>query len=163
MSVATRQRLHVFIYVNMLSQKQNKNDKTILISSYLFCDFYLAKFHWDCLSIFWGYNLLTWGTIDVHIRALLSERKCDLICFFFIKNRLKRDRTVSISNSVSMLIVLGKMRSAVGSAQLLMSQKFQQFRELCEENLVSVSHSQSPCMQSFPTTFCIYLTEFWIS
>ncbi|XP_023182368.1 disks large-associated protein 1 isoform X2 [Xiphophorus maculatus] len=31
--------------------------------------------------------------------------------------------------------VLGKIRSAVGSAQLLMSQKFQQFRELCEENL----------------------------
>ncbi|XP_061746524.1 disks large-associated protein 1-like isoform X2 [Nerophis ophidion] len=31
--------------------------------------------------------------------------------------------------------VVGKMRSAVGSAQLLMSKKFQQFRELCEENL----------------------------
>uniref|UniRef100_A0A3Q3B978 Discs, large (Drosophila) homolog-associated protein 1a n=1 Tax=Kryptolebias marmoratus TaxID=37003 RepID=A0A3Q3B978_KRYMA len=31
--------------------------------------------------------------------------------------------------------ILEKMRSAVGSAQLLMSQKFQQFRELCEENL----------------------------
>ncbi|XP_024247350.1 disks large-associated protein 1-like isoform X2 [Oncorhynchus tshawytscha] len=31
--------------------------------------------------------------------------------------------------------ILGKMRLAVGSAQLLMSQKFQQFRELCEENL----------------------------
>ncbi|XP_048867173.1 disks large-associated protein 1 isoform X1 [Brienomyrus brachyistius] len=31
--------------------------------------------------------------------------------------------------------ILGKIRSAVGSAQLLMSQKFQQFRELCEENL----------------------------
>ncbi|XP_068160425.1 disks large-associated protein 1 isoform X1 [Antennarius striatus] len=30
--------------------------------------------------------------------------------------------------------ILGKIRSAVGSAQLLMSQKFQQFRELCEEN-----------------------------
>ncbi|GAA6073257.1 disks large-associated protein 4 isoform X1 [Tachysurus ichikawai] len=33
--------------------------------------------------------------------------------------------------------VLGKIRSAVGSAQLLMSQKFQQFRGLCEQNLVS--------------------------
>ena len=33
--------------------------------------------------------------------------------------------------------VLGKVRSAVGSAKLLMSQKFQQFRKLCEENLVS--------------------------
>ncbi|XP_006784562.1 disks large-associated protein 4 isoform X5 [Neolamprologus brichardi] len=31
--------------------------------------------------------------------------------------------------------VLGKIRSAVGSAQLLMSQKFQQFRGLCEQNL----------------------------
>uniref|UniRef100_A0A3Q3DXB8 DLG associated protein 4 n=1 Tax=Hippocampus comes TaxID=109280 RepID=A0A3Q3DXB8_HIPCM len=30
---------------------------------------------------------------------------------------------------------LGKVRSAVGSAQLLMSQKFQQFRGLCEQNL----------------------------
>ncbi|KAK6292851.1 hypothetical protein J4Q44_G00363520 [Coregonus suidteri] len=30
--------------------------------------------------------------------------------------------------------ILGKIRSAVGSAQLLMSQRFQQFRELCEEN-----------------------------
>ncbi|KAJ0012340.1 hypothetical protein NQD34_013315 [Periophthalmus magnuspinnatus] len=37
--------------------------------------------------------------------------------------------------------ILGKMRSAVGSAQLLMSQKFQQFRELCEENL---NHSVHP-------------------
>ncbi|ERE71708.1 disks large-associated protein 4 isoform 2 [Cricetulus griseus] len=31
--------------------------------------------------------------------------------------------------------VLGKVLSAVGSAQLLMSQKFQQFRGLCEQNL----------------------------
>ncbi|XP_076839845.1 disks large-associated protein 4 [Brachyhypopomus gauderio] len=31
--------------------------------------------------------------------------------------------------------VLGKIRSAVGSAQLLMSQKFRQFRGLCEQNL----------------------------
>lgn len=36
--------------------------------------------------------------------------------------------------------ILGKMRSAVGSAQLLMSQKFLQFRELCEENLNSNAH-----------------------
>lgn len=34
--------------------------------------------------------------------------------------------------------VLGKVLSAVGSAQLLMSQKFQQFRGLCEQNLVSM-------------------------
>nr|XP_058133443.1 disks large-associated protein 1 isoform X6 [Dasypus novemcinctus] len=31
--------------------------------------------------------------------------------------------------------ILGKIRTAVGSAQLLMAQKFYQFRELCEENL----------------------------
>lgn len=31
--------------------------------------------------------------------------------------------------------VLGTIRSAVGSAQLLMSQKFEQFRGLCNENL----------------------------
>ncbi|XP_035475470.1 disks large-associated protein 1 isoform X2 [Scophthalmus maximus] len=36
--------------------------------------------------------------------------------------------------------ILGKIRSAVGSAQLLMSQKFQQFRELCEENLNPSAH-----------------------
>lgn len=35
------------------------------------------------------------------------------------------------------LSVLGKIRSAVGSAQLLMSQKFQQFYWLCQQNLVS--------------------------
>ncbi|XP_029109590.1 disks large-associated protein 1 isoform X1 [Scleropages formosus] len=36
--------------------------------------------------------------------------------------------------------ILGKIRSAVGSAQLLMSQKFQQFQELCEENLNPNAH-----------------------
>uniref|UniRef100_A0AAY4BWN2 Disks large-associated protein 1-like n=1 Tax=Denticeps clupeoides TaxID=299321 RepID=A0AAY4BWN2_9TELE len=36
--------------------------------------------------------------------------------------------------------ILGKIRSAVGSAQLLMTQKFQQFRELCEENLNPNAH-----------------------
>uniref|UniRef100_A0A3Q3KMB7 Discs, large (Drosophila) homolog-associated protein 1b n=1 Tax=Monopterus albus TaxID=43700 RepID=A0A3Q3KMB7_MONAL len=36
--------------------------------------------------------------------------------------------------------ILGKMRSAVGSAQLLIAQKFQQFRELCEENLNPNAH-----------------------
>uniref|UniRef100_A0A668AQ04 Discs, large (Drosophila) homolog-associated protein 1a n=1 Tax=Myripristis murdjan TaxID=586833 RepID=A0A668AQ04_9TELE len=36
--------------------------------------------------------------------------------------------------------ILGKMRSAVGSAQLLMSQKFQQFKDLCEENLNPNAH-----------------------
>jgi len=41
--------------------------------------------------------------------------------------------------------VLGKIRSAVGSAQLLMSQKFQQFYWLCQQNLVR-SPSQSVCV-----------------
>ncbi|TRY60237.1 hypothetical protein DNTS_028212 [Danionella cerebrum] len=36
--------------------------------------------------------------------------------------------------------LLGKIRSAVGSAQLLMAQKFQQFRDLCEENLNPSTH-----------------------
>ncbi|KAK2094608.1 hypothetical protein P7K49_028346 [Saguinus oedipus] len=38
------------------------------------------------------------------------------------------------------LKVLGKIRTAVGSAQLLMAQKFYQFRELCEENLNPNAH-----------------------
>ncbi|XP_056606459.1 disks large-associated protein 4 isoform X3 [Triplophysa dalaica] len=42
--------------------------------------------------------------------------------------------------------VLGKLRSAVGCAQLLMSQKFLQFRGLCEQNL-NVSSSQRPTAQ----------------
>lgn len=42
------------------------------------------------------------------------------------------------SLSLSLPIVLGKVLSAVGSAQLLMSQKFQQFHGLCEQNLVSL-------------------------
>ncbi|ELW67720.1 Disks large-associated protein 1 [Tupaia chinensis] len=37
-------------------------------------------------------------------------------------------------------LFLGKIRTAVGSAQLLMAQKFYQFRELCEENLNPNAH-----------------------
>ncbi|XP_038171238.1 disks large-associated protein 1 isoform X5 [Arvicola amphibius] len=36
--------------------------------------------------------------------------------------------------------ILGKIRTAVGSAQLLMAQKFYQFRELCDENLNPNAH-----------------------
>uniref|UniRef100_A0A4X1VT08 DLG associated protein 1 n=1 Tax=Sus scrofa TaxID=9823 RepID=A0A4X1VT08_PIG len=36
--------------------------------------------------------------------------------------------------------IIGKIRTAVGSAQLLMAQKFYQFRELCEENLNPNAH-----------------------
>lgn len=39
---------------------------------------------------------------------------------------------------VCLFPVLGKIQNAVGSAQLLMAQKFYQFRELCEENLVCI-------------------------
>ncbi|XP_026853414.2 disks large-associated protein 4 isoform X1 [Electrophorus electricus] len=42
--------------------------------------------------------------------------------------------------------VLGKVRSAVGSAQLLMSQKFQQFIGLCEQNL-NVNANPRPTAQ----------------
>ncbi|KAM7401841.1 hypothetical protein PAMP_017119 [Pampus punctatissimus] len=42
--------------------------------------------------------------------------------------------------------VLGKVRSAVGSAQLLMSQKFQQFQGLCEQNL-NVNANPRPTAQ----------------
>ncbi|XP_076610492.1 disks large-associated protein 4 isoform X2 [Chaetodon auriga] len=42
--------------------------------------------------------------------------------------------------------VLGKVRSAVGSAQLLISQKFQQFRGLCEQNL-NVNANPRPTAQ----------------
>lgn len=49
-----------------------------------------------------------------------------------------RKRYALLSQSYSTFSVLGKVLSAVGSAQLLMSQKFQQFRGLCEQNLVSV-------------------------
>ncbi|EFB20594.1 hypothetical protein PANDA_017379 [Ailuropoda melanoleuca] len=40
----------------------------------------------------------------------------------------------------SLSFFLGKIRTAVGSAQLLMAQKFYQFRELCEENLNPNAH-----------------------
>ncbi|XP_075952360.1 disks large-associated protein 4 isoform X4 [Anarhichas minor] len=42
--------------------------------------------------------------------------------------------------------VLGKVRSAVGSAQLLMAQKFQQFRGLCNQN-VNVNANPRPTAQ----------------
>ncbi|XP_054472275.1 disks large-associated protein 4 [Anoplopoma fimbria] len=42
--------------------------------------------------------------------------------------------------------VLGKVRSAVGCAQLLMAQKFQQFRGLCEQNL-NVNANPRPTAQ----------------
>ncbi|KAM6947329.1 disks large-associated protein 4 [Lycodopsis pacificus] len=42
--------------------------------------------------------------------------------------------------------VLGKVRSAVGSAQLLMAQKFQQFRGLCDQN-VNVNANPRPTAQ----------------
>lgn len=50
-----------------------------------------------------------------------EKRKSSMIVTFFF---------------LSLTVVLGKIRSAVGSAQLLMSQKFQQFQGLCEQNLV---------------------------
>ncbi|MEE6464386.1 hypothetical protein FKM82_006246 [Ascaphus truei] len=43
--------------------------------------------------------------------------------------------------------ILDKIRGAVGCAQLLMSQKFYQFRELCEENLVCICLTPLRCFQ----------------
>ncbi|KAK1337585.1 hypothetical protein QTO34_002218 [Cnephaeus nilssonii] len=42
--------------------------------------------------------------------------------------------------TIGLCALLGKIRTAVGSAQLLMAQKFYQFRELCEENLNPNAH-----------------------
>lgn len=69
---------------------------------------------------------------------------------------------VFLTNSVHLRVcvcvcaVLGKVRSAVGSAQLLMSQKFQQFRGLCEQNLVSLPLILSIVSQTH-TFFCMLL------
>lgn len=46
--------------------------------------------------------------------------------------------------------VLGKIRSAVGSAQLLMSQKFQQFYWLCQQNLVRDQRREGVCVYVCP-------------
>lgn len=55
-------------------------------------------------------------------------------------------------------LVLGTVRSAVGSAQLLMAQKFQQFRGLCNENLVS---GPIRFLHSYPyLNSCFYLHKF---
>lgn len=48
---------------------------------------------------------------------------------------------LSFSANSCFFLVLGTIRSAVGSAQLLISQKFEQFRGLCNENLVSFGWS----------------------
>jgi len=44
-----------------------------------------------------------------------------------------------VCDSVMCGTVLGKLRAAVGKAHLLTSKKFQQFRELCQRNLVTVA------------------------
>lgn len=52
-----------------------------------------------------------------------------------------RDGKLTFKISLCVCLVLGKVRSAVGSAQLLMSKKFKQFQGLCEQNLVSMNPS----------------------
>lgn len=73
------------------------------------------------------------GSVEQYVRKLdcFHYWNYALNVKYFITIWLLKDALVFV------LIVLGKMRSAIGSAQLLISQKFQQFRELCEENLVS--------------------------
>lgn len=46
-------------------------------------------------------------------------------------------------------LVLEKIRSAVGSTQLLLSQKVQQFFRLCQQSLVSVCEGRAGCV--YPT------------
>lgn len=56
--------------------------------------------------------------------------------------------------------VLGKIRSAVGSAQLLMSQKFQQFYWLCQQNLVSSMFLNKETLSAYIYSYffvCVYL------
>lgn len=55
-----------------------------------------------------------------HKKNLFQCTAMDVLCFMYC----------------GCVSVLGKIRSAVGSAQLLMSQKFQQFYWLCQQNLV---------------------------
>ncbi|CAB1448182.1 unnamed protein product [Pleuronectes platessa] len=56
--------------------------------------------------------------------------------------------------------ILGKIRSAVGSAQLLMSQKFQQFYWLCQQNLVR-TQPQSVTPSAMPRPTSQDLAGFW--
>uniref|UniRef100_A0A8P4G863 Disks large-associated protein 1 n=1 Tax=Dicentrarchus labrax TaxID=13489 RepID=A0A8P4G863_DICLA len=70
--------------------------------------------------------------LDVNFNSSAILEVCGRI---FSENR-SRDKI----QSSCLKYFLGKMRSAVGSAQLLISQKFQQFRELCEENLNPNAH-----------------------
>lgn len=73
--------------------------------------------------------------------SLLCNESMLLLSVWLIDGTLSVERIdVSLTRSTSLCVpvVLGKVRSAVGSAQLLMSQKFQQFQGLCEQNLVSV-------------------------
>ncbi|XP_008397745.1 disks large-associated protein 2 isoform X6 [Poecilia reticulata] len=65
---------------------------------------------------------------------LSEERKHSLLYMSSMNQGSSVDRNENISRCVSSS-VLGKIRSAVGSAQLLMSQKFQQFYWLCQQNL----------------------------
>lgn len=63
------------------------------------------------------------------------------------------EQIMNLSSCVPLFLcpsVLGKIRSAVGSAQLLMSQKFQQFYWLCQQNLVSCTSANKD------TVHCMY-------
>lgn len=68
----------------------------------------------------------------------MTVRKMSFM-FAFAKLSVKKPGSVFLYVCVCLCpTVLGKIRSAVGSAQLLMSQKFQQFYWLCQQNLVSM-------------------------
>lgn len=67
------------------------------------------------------------------VKKLLSVTRRTNIAHIIL-HLVRSVKTCCVSFPIS---VLGTIRSAVGSAQLLISQKFEQFRGLCNENLVS--------------------------
>lgn len=67
--------------------------------------------------------------------------------------RLGKERHLSSPRISFCSPVLEKIRSAVGSTQLLLSQKVQQFFRLCQQSMVS-AHGTEPIR-------CVYLVGDW--
>lgn len=113
-------------------------------------DLYLSLLHYvkykeaSMCSVYYIVYIFT-GSVYQYVRKL--------DCFHYWNYALNVKYLIAVwllkDTLVFVLVVLGKMRSAVGSAQLLISQKFQQFRELCEENLVSKFYCLSQNIKLF--------------
>lgn len=80
---------------------------------------------------------------DVNIH-LLGRLSCNVFLLFFHGFTICSACFCLFLLTLASFLVLGTIRSAVGSAQLLISQKFEQFRGLCNENLVSFCWSTIP-------------------